>query len=414
MSRVATSNDKEEKTLSGIAKKLNDKYGAGKVVLGSQMQYSTPPRISTGVYALDVETGGGWPRGRLHQLWGPYSSAKSTLAYLTAAEFQKHCHYCSRELKLCNCQASKPIMAALIDVEKTHDSKYAQRLGVDDDLFYVTGSSYGEETIDVMDALIRSGEIGLIIVDSVAALTPREFIEKSASEDKGISPAALARLMSLGTKKWQAGLNSKIPHPVQKIPLDPDNPKKTIQRPWENLCTILLLNQVRSSIGPYPAQPPGGNAMFHALSIDVNLYFTNADIEFSGDEREKAAEKKTIGFVTRKNKTFSEKRSGEFTLNFKETRVENERAVFNYAMRDGFPYSESDPRYIPPLVVKSGSWFEYGGLRVQGEDKAIEAFCHDPKIFGKLKKEMDERVEKFYESFKKLKSKLKNTEKEEK
>jgi recombination protein RecA len=325
-----------------VARIINAEYETDVIMPGNRIQFHKIPRIPTGIFSLDYETGGGWPRGRLVHIYGPESSGKSLLAYLASAEAQNLCTWCTEPLKKCTCGAKDPIATAWIDVEHTDSKDWRSKLHVNEDLFLYVPVEHGEEAIDYVSSLVRRPEIGIIVIDSIAALAPAELIEKSASDDA--SPGHLARMVTRGTRAWQAGLNQKHPHPVTK-------------KPWENLCTIIAVNQLRDEIGGYGApKPPGGRALRHMSSVSPRLSFANSDFQMAGDDKQKNATQQTITFMIEKNKTYLPRRQGTFTLDFSTATVNNQEQVIDYAMRWN-------------LVKKDGSWFSFGELRAQGREK---------------------------------------------
>jgi recombination protein RecA len=327
-----------------VAHAINSEYETDVILPGNRIQFQKIPRLPTGVFSLDYETGGGWPRGRLVHIYGPESSGKSLLAYLACKEAQQLCAWCSHPLPACSCGAKDPIATAWIDVEHTDSKDWRRKLRVNDDLFLYVPVEHGEEAVDYVSSLIRRSEIGLIVIDSIAALAPAELIEKSASDDA--SPGHLARMVTRGTRAWQAGLNQKHKHPVTK-------------KPWENLCTIIAINQLRDEIGGYGApKPPGGRALRHMSSVSPRLTFGSGDIQMTGEDKQKFATQQTITFMIEKNKTYLPRRQGTFTLDFATATVNNEDQVFDYALRWN-------------VVKRDGSWYEWSNHRVQGKEKFL-------------------------------------------
>jgi recombination protein RecA len=341
-----------------VAKRINAEYFDKSnperevIFVGSHMRFQRVPRLPTGSFALDFELGGGWPRGRLQHIFGKPSTGKSLLAYKAIAEAQKYCQWCTTLVKQggCDCNANDPIAAAWIDPEHTDSMEWRKKLNIDPDLFLYVPIEYGEEGIDYVSSLVRQPEIGIIVIDSIAAMAPKEVIEKSASD--GQSPGALARIVTRGTRAWQAGLNTKHVHPKTK-------------EQWDNLCTIFALNQLRDVINssyPMPPQPPGGHALRHMASTEVKLSFVNSDFAMDGDKDkwEAAASAVWINFFTEKNKVYSPRRMGSLLFNFNEALIDNDSAVFEYAKRWG-------------VVEKSGGWYSFHGIKAQGEDNFLAA-----------------------------------------
>jgi len=371
--RVASSSNFSK--AARVAAKINAEYQAEVVHVGSQMRFKRIPRIPTGCFALDFETGGGWPRGRLIHLYGRQSTGKSFLSYKAIAEAQKYCQWCTSLVKQggCDCGANDPIAAAYIDPEHTDSAEWRKKLDVDPDLFLYVDVEYGEETVDYCSSLVRMPEVGIIVIDSIAAIAPAEVVEKSASDN--ISPGSLARLVTRGTRAWQAGLNAKYKHPKLRE-ADPDNPGKTRPQMWPNLCSIFALNQLRDVINssfPMPPQPPGGHALRCMASIETRLAFAPSDVAFTGDREahEAYAEAVRINFFTEKNKVYSPRRMGTFSVNFSYATIDDNDSMYHYALRWG-------------IITKKGSWYSFDDCRVQGEGPFLAALYEKPALLNKM------------------------------
>lgn len=337
--------------------KINEKYGEGSIALANDPYFKSVPRIPSGVFSLDMETGGGWPRSRIHHIFGPKSAGKSLLSYKSIAHAQRLCRWCSLMLAKCTCGAKEPMTGAWVDVESCHDGPWSESLGVDPELLMVSKPETSEQAVDVVEFLIRSGEVDIIVMDSVAALVPQELIEKSAEEN--MSPGSIARIMSTACKKWTAALNAKLAHPKTKA-IAP------------NLCTILLINQLRESISrvPMPAAPTGGRAIRFYSSIELALNYAKSDIEMRETmDAQKHGVSQTIHFLTEKNKTYSQKREGQFTFDFKTRKFDNEFQIFQYAQRF-------------EIVTSEKAMFYYGDRSFRGEDNTFKALVAD----GTMKK----------------------------
>jgi len=367
--------------LERVAARINKEYESEVVMVGSRMMFKRVPRISTGCFALDLETGGGWPRGRLNHLFGKPSTGKSFLSYKAIAEAQKFCQWCTTLVKQggCDCGANDPIAAAWVDVEHSDSMEWRQKMNIDPDLFLYVPVEFGEEGIDYVSSLVRCPEISIIVIDSIAAMSPAEVIEKSASD--GLSPGALARIVTRGTRAWQAGLNVKQPHPKLKEE-GPDG--KAQPKMWDNLCSIFALNQLRDVINssyPMPPQPPGGHALRHMASIELQLAFSNSDFTMIGDKEahEAAAESVWLNFMTVKNKVFSPRRMGSFQVNFSEASIDNDATIYDYAKRWG-------------IVAQAGSWFSFGKVRAQGEEAFFGAL-YEQEQFEVLREAVQKKAQ---------------------
>ena len=300
--------------------RLNKQYGKGTIVrLGSKETIAEVHAISTGITSIDVATGvGGFPRGRVIEIFGPESSGKTTLALHIIAEAQK----LGEE-------------AALVDAEHALDPKYARKLGVDVDNLLVSQPDYGEQALEIVDALVKSGEVGVIVVDSVAALVPKSELEGEMGDAQmGLQ----ARLMSQALRK--------ITGSVAKT--------NTI---------VIFINQIRDKIGVMfgnPETTTGGRALkfYSSLRIDVRRIQALKD----GDNVYGARTK--FKFV--KNKV---------GVPFKEIECD---IIYG----EGFSkYGDLlDIAVNSNLVEKSGSWFSYKGERIgQGRINAVQFLKDNPE-----------------------------------
>lgn len=342
--------------LEKLSSDINEKFGKGSSYLAGKMQFQSLPRIPTGVFSLDVALGGGWPRGRIQHIYGPFSSSKTTLSLHSIAQAQKYCHWCSLPLEKCStpyCGAKDPIAAMWIDAERTFDPEWARKIGINFDYFIVANPEYGELAIDMMDKANRSGDVGIIVLDSVAALTFASQIEKGAEESE--QPGILAKHMTRGLRRWTAGLNARLKHP-------------TNGKEWDNLCSIICLNQVRDVLNsryPMPPQPPAGKGLRHWASTEVSLSFQQSDFEWEGseDKGEQSALSQTVTFMTHKNKTAPPRRSGQYTITFADASIDNEKQIYKHAIRYG-------------LIQVAGSWVTYVDgkktHKIQGSDKMFK------------------------------------------
>jgi recombination protein RecA len=284
--------------------------------------------FSSGAPSLDIALGiGGYPRGRVVEIYGPESSGKTTLTLHAIAEVQK-----------------RGGVAAFIDAEHALDVNYARRLGVNIDELLVSQPDTGEEALEIADVLLRSGAIDLVVIDSVAALVPRAEIEG----EMGDSHVGLqARLMSQALRKL-TGTVSK------------------------SGATIIFINQIRMKIGVMfgsPETTTGGNALkfYSSIRIDVRRIAAIKD----GEE--------VVGSRTRvkvvKNKVAPPFRQAEFDIIYNEG-ISREGDLIDLGVEAG-------------IVEKSGSWFSYGGERIgQGREKARVFLKENPDITARLAEEV--------------------------
>ena len=306
------SNDSRKKALELALQQIEKNFGKGAVMRLGQNMGMNVESIPTGSMALDAALGiGGLPRGRIVEIYGPESSGKTTLALHAVAEAQK-----------------RGGEAAFIDVEHALDPVYARALGVDVDALLVSQPDTGEQALEIMEALIRSGAVDIVVLDSVAALVPRAEIEG----EMGDSHVGLqARLMSQAMRKL-AGAVSK------------------------SNCIAIFINQLRLKVGVVYGNPEvtaGGNALKYYASVRLDVRRTET-LKVSGE---------SIGSHTRvrvvKNKVAPPFKEAEFDVMYGEG-ISHESELLDLAVK-------------LDIVQKSGAWFYYKeGLLGQGRDKAKE------------------------------------------
>jgi recombination protein RecA len=322
------------KALELTISKIEKDFGKGTIMKLGDRAIADVPSISSGSIALDIALGvGGYPRGRVVEIFGPESSGKTTLTIHAIAEAQK-----------------AGGIAAFIDAEHAFDRFYAQRLGVDIENLLISQPDNGEQALEITDHLIRSGAIDIIVIDSVAALTPKAEIEGEMGDSKmGLQ----ARLMSQALRKLTANIN------------------KT------NTCCIFI-NQLREKIGIMfgnPETTTGGNALKFYATCRV-------DIRKIGQIKEG---EEALGTRVRvkivKNKLAPPFKKAEFDIMFGEG-ISRIGEVIDLGV-------END------IIKKSGSWFSYGETRLgQGRD-AVKALLKDnPELSEEIEKKIKEKLTK--------------------
>ena len=312
------------KALQAAMSKIEKDFGKGSIMRMGDEQIEQVEFIPTGSVALDTALGvGGYPRGRIIEIYGPESSGKTTLAIHAIAEAQK-----------------QGGIAAFIDAEHAFDRFYAEKLGVDVDNLWISQPDNGEQALEIADQLIRSSAIDILVVDSVAALTPKKEIEG----DMGDSAVGLqARLMSQALRK----LTSTI--------------AKT------NTCCIFI-NQLREKIGIMfgnPETTTGGNALkfYSSVRLDIRRVTSIKD----GDQ--------VIGNQVRvkivKNKVAPPFRKAEFEITFGEG-ISKIGEIVDLGVQYG-------------IIQKSGSWFSYNGTKLaQGRDATKAMIKDNPELAEEL------------------------------
>src|SRR5665213_848457 len=316
------------RALSATLGQIEKQFGKGSVIrLGAQAVQAVPT-ISTGSISIDVALGiGGFPRGRISEIFGPESSGKTTVALQVAAEAQK-----------------VGGMAAYIDVEHALDPAYARKLGVDVDNLLVSQPDYGEQALEITNALITSGSIDVLVVDSVAALVPKAELDGEMGDSfMGVH----ARLMSQAMRKL-TGIVSK-----------------------SNTC-LIFINQIREKIGVMfgnPETTTGGRALkfYSSVRADIRRIAAIKDGDTVTGNRTK------IKIV--KNKMAPPFREAEFDIIYGEG-ISKEGDLLDLGAAQN-------------IVEKSGAWYSYGGERIgQGRENARQFLKDHPDVFNKLNVEL--------------------------
>lgn len=321
------------KSLRTTVDKLEKQYGKGIIMKLGDKQVIATEAISTGSLSLDIATGiGGFPKGRVVEIYGPESSGKTTLTIHAIAE----------------CQKAGGI-AAFIDAEHAFDRTYAESLGVDTENLFISQPDNGEQALEIAENLIRSGAIDLLVIDSVAALVPRSEIEGEMGDSKmGLQ----ARLMSQALRKLTA----------------------TIGRTG---CCCIFINQLREKIGVMfgnPETTTGGNALKFYASLRLDIRKSGTAI--------KDKDGNVIGSPT-KVKVVKNKLAPPFRV-----------ATFDIVFGEGISKTGEivDLGVECDVIQKSGSWFSYEGTKIaQGREQAKQ-FLHDnPEVAAQIEQKIKEK-----------------------
>lgn len=330
--------------LKDVLKQLGKKYGPHTILDPEILKKMKVERVSTGSLSLDLEMGGGWPLGRVVEIYGRESSGKTMMALKAAVEVQK---------------LGKPVV--WVDVEKAFDSEWATTLGVDLNNIDVIQPNTGEEAADFIDAVTRTGECGLVVLDSIAAMLPALDEETPMTQVEKLGNKAV--MVNRMIRKLHSAINVRA------------------EDGSLNNCLILLINQVREKIGVLygnPTTTPGGLGLKFASSIILELR--------SGEwiEEEQNGENIKIGrrfkFRTEKNKTYPPYRSSVIPFYFAGTSpgiIDNAESLASYLL-------------LLNLITKKGSFYAVDEeTTVQGK-KGLLNYLRDKKVYNKWEKQVRE------------------------
>ena len=322
---VKALNTEKAKALQAALAQIEKQFGKGSIMrLGEGEVIEDIQVVSTGSLGLDIALGvGGLPRGRVIEIYGPESSGKTTLTLQVIAEMQKQNGTC-----------------AFIDAEHALDSQYAQKLGVNLQELLISQPDTGEQALEIVDALVRSGSVDLIVVDSVAALTPKAELEGEMGDSL---PGLQARLMSQALRKLTASIK-------------------------KSNCMVIFINQIRMKIGVMfgsPETTTGGNALKFYASVRLDIRRTGSIKK--GEE--------VIGSETKvkvvKNKVAPPFKTAEFDILYGEG-ISRQGEIIDLGV-------------AAQVLEKSGSWYAYNGEKIgQGKDNAREFLREHPETAAEI------------------------------
>ena len=321
----AANSSEKAKALAAALAQIEKQFGKGSIMrLGDDAAPPDVQVVSTGSLGLDVALGvGGLPRGRVIEIYGPESSGKTSLTLHVVSEMQKLGGTC-----------------AFVDAEHALDTQYAQKLGVNLNELLISQPDTGEQALEMVDALVRSGAVDLIIVDSVAALVPRAEIEGDMGDSL---PGLQARLMSQALRKLTASIG-------------------------RSNCTVIFINQIRMKIGVMfgsPETTTGGNALKFYASVRLDIRRIGGLKK--GDE--------VVGNETRvkvvKNKVAPPFKEAVFDIRYGEG-ISREGEIIDMGVAQG-------------IVEKAGAWYSYNGEKIgQGKDNTREYLRQNPELAAEI------------------------------
>ncbi|QBA65447.1 recombinase RecA [Muriicola soli] len=329
------SSEKEAKlkALKLTLDKLDKTYGKGAVMKMGDTVVADVEVIPSGSLGLDIALGvGGYPRGRVIEIYGPESSGKTTLTLHAIAEAQKNGG-----------------IAAFIDAEHAFDRFYAQKLGVDIDNLIISQPDHGEQALEIADNLIRSGAIDIVIIDSVAALTPKSEIEGEMGDSKmGLH----ARLMSQALRKLTASIS-------------------------KTHCTVVFINQLREKIGVMfgnPETTTGGNALKFYASVRLDIRRSTQIKDTDGNVQGNKTRVKVV-----KNKVAPPFKTAEFDIMYGEG-ISKVGEILDLGVEF-------------EIIKKSGSWFSYGDTKLgQGRDAVKTLLLDNPELLEELETKIKDAI----------------------
>ena len=334
MTRQNPQNEGRLKSVESAITQIQRQFGKGAIMRLGSNEHQDVPVIPSGILSIDLALGvGGFPRGRITEIYGPESSGKTTLALHVIAQAQK-----------------MGGNAAFIDAEHALDISYAQRLGVDVDNLLVSQPDYGEQALEIVEILMRSGGIDVIVVDSVAALVPRAEIDGNVGDQHvGLQ----ARLMSQALRKLTGAVS-------------------------KSQTALIFINQVRQKISTFGFGPSetttGGMALKFYASVRLDIRRIGSIKDREGKILGNRVKVKVV-----KNKLAPPFREVEFEIMYGQG-ISKEGCLIDMALEQG-------------VIAKSGTWFSFGDLRLgQGKENVREFLRSNPEVRDQIEGELKKRL----------------------
>jgi len=335
--------------------KINKTYEGSVAEKGGKFTALQMHRFSSGILHVDLCLGGGWPFSRIALVAGNYSSGKTLLAIKACVNVEKHCMNCRAFHDLCKCGDFTPSPALFIDLEGSFDMRWAAAHGFNGDFHVVARPETAEQAVDIIDAAIRENAFGLIVLDSIEAMTPIKEVEESAEDwQMGLG----ARLVNKAMRRWNASLNKLSQTTKCGGPL------------------LLCINQLREKLGVVMGDPrvlPKGKGQEFASSI--MLFTKPPKIEDGPEDKETAYV--TLRGVMKKNKTYIPHLEYEISMALKDTEeykkgeVDNDKQLLKFGKKVG-------------LVKKIGDGVGFDVTVCKSETALLSHFKHKPEIAKKL------------------------------
>ena len=333
-SKLSLSSEKSRAVDAALAQ-IEKNYGKGAIMKMGEAQKLEVETVPSGSLALDIALGGGIPRGRIVEIYGPESSGKTTLASHIVAEAQK-----------------TGGLAAFIDAEHAFDPEYARKIGVDVDNLLISQPDTGEQALEIAETLVRSNAVDVVVIDSVAALVPRSEIEGDMGDAQ---VGAQARLMSQALRKITAAVS-------------------------KSKCVVIFINQIRMKIGVMfgnPETTSGGNALKFYASVRMDIRRIDKIEEGTGDAREIIGNRTRVKVV--KNKVAPPFRMAEFDI------------LYNRGISYEGDVIDMGVKY--EVINKSGAFYTYNDLKIgQGRENARQFLLTNPQVRDEIAEKIREAV----------------------